>query len=349
LKHDSCGLPTAVSKNDPQTILTFTEDPDDLSTALVIITRTTDGGAGDRVSLSGFTLNGGVNFHGIIADHVSHFLIHDNSMTGTFAAIYSRAASGAITGNLLLNEDTAGILSEGGTGLFPSNVNAAGNRIKYSAELGVAGVDYPADLPLNLGQTGLTAVPYQFDGDNPDLPNGLNLVLTANDISDNGNIDNGGVGVRLFVSPFVPNERAIRGAGSPTLSALITGNLLNNNQQYGLVVDGGDAPLGFAPYSGSVLVSLLANSIKGNGVQPALFTFYNFFDTVYHLFNTIDGPPYYEYLQQATYHISDLDRELNGFDYVNPVLDPATGGPLNDRLLVNGSGNVLGVKLSIQP
>jgi hypothetical protein len=334
---DSGGLPYRVAKNTAQSVLAADADLNDYTAALITITRTTDGSAGDWVTVTGFTLHVEVDFQGVLADHVSHFRIMGNSIDGAFLNIYTRAATGTIEGNLLSHSDTIGCLSEGGTGQFPSQVSVIGNRINSNEDIGVIGVTYPSDFTLNLGQSGLSSLPFQFGGSHPDMPNGLNLTLAGNDISDNA-----GAGIRLFVAPFVPNAQAILGAGSPTLLANIVGNTINRNQQYGLVVDGGDAPLGFAPYSGTVLVSLLANSIARSGVQPALFTFYNFFDT-------IAGPQENEYLQQALYHIFDLDRELTSFDYDNPVLDPATNGPLHDRLLVNNSGNVLGVKLSLQP
>ena len=52
------------------------------------------------------------------------------------------------------------------------------------------------------------------------------------------------------------------------------------------------------------------------------------------------------YIQNAIYNISDIDSELTGFDYDNPLIDAASGTPLNNTLIVNGSQNILGVQLT---
>ena len=248
LTADASGLPTGVANNTQESIIQSNDDPKDLAAALMTITHTTDGGAGDGVTIKGFSFGGIKGLMGIIVDHVSNFTIAGNNMYGSYSNIYSRAAEGNVLENLLINANTAGFLGEGGTVRFPARVNIYGNEINNDGEQGVDGIDYPSDLPLNLGLSGLTALPYNFAGRNPDLPSGINLSVTGNDISQNK------LGVRLFVAPFVPNAMAVVGAGMPTLSATIVGNTIHKNHQYGLVVDGGDAPTGFAPYSGSVLV-----------------------------------------------------------------------------------------------
>jgi hypothetical protein len=333
---DSSGLPIGVANNGPESTIVSNDNPKDLSAALVTVTHTTDGGAGNGVTIRGFSFSGIKGLMGIIVDHVTNFAITGNYMYGSYSNIYTRAAIGSVTGNLLINANTAGFLGEGGTVLFPSRVSIYGNEINNDGEIGVVGVDYPADLTLNLGLSGLTALPYNFGGSSPDLPSGMTLLVTDNDISQNK------LGVRLFVAPFVPNANAVLGPGMPTLSATIIDNSIVKNHQYGLDVDGGDAPTGFAPYSGSVFVTLLANLFKGNEAQPALFTFYNFFDT-------IGGTLEQGFLQQATYDIVDLDGELTSFDYDNPTIDTTSGAPLNNTLTVNGSQNILGFKLTPKP
>jgi hypothetical protein len=302
-----------------------------------MITHTTDGGAGDTVTVAGFTVKGSSKSCGIYVDHVSNFTIAGNIVSGAYGNIAGRAASGTLMGNQLSNGNTVGFITEGGTGQFPASVSLIANRVNNSSELGISGVDYPGDLPLNLGQSGLTALPFQFQGPNPDLPNGLTMTLIGNDISWNG-----GVGVRLFVTPIYADNQPILTAGLPTMSVNIAGNTIANNHQYGIAVDGGDASSLLPSFSGSVLVTIGGNSLTGNGYAPALFTFYNYF-------KTLGGGGPNGHLEQAVYSITDLDGELTGFDYFNPVFDPATGNPNNDTLIVNGSSNILGIKLTSKP
>ncbi len=337
LTADSAGVPTGVAENGHQSIISSKDDSSNFLTALLIIVRTTDSSAGDAVTVAGFTFTGNASCQGIIADHVSHFSIAGNIISGAYANVYSRAASGTIAGNLLLSADTIGYIGEGGTGRFPSTVSVTRNRISDNGEIGAVGVTYPSDMAVDLGGTGLTALSFQFGGNDPDMPNGFVLAVRGNHVCRSP------MGIRLFVAPLIPNAQSIRDAGTPTLLAIISGNSIHNSDQYGLVVDGGDAPPGFAPYSGTVLLFLAGNSISGSGIQPGLFTFYNYFDTIEETHEN-DG-----HLQRAVYRILDLDGELTGFDYYNPILDRATGTPNNDTLFVNGSRNITGRKLSFKP
>ena len=54
----------------------------------------------------------------------------------------------------------------------------------------------------------------------------------------------------------------------------------------------------------------------------------------------------FKYLEQATYEIADLDGELAGYDYDNPVTDPFDGTVLNNTLIVNGAVIPPGTKIS---
>src|SRR5579871_3008621 len=172
---DSSGLPTGPADKAAQSIIRSKDELKDLATGLVIITHTTDGGAGDAVTMAGFTLNAAGGYHGIVADHVSQFTLAGNLVSGGYLNVYSRATSGTIAGNLLSNSSTVGCLCEGGTGLFPSNVTVTASRLDDDGESGIAANDYSSDLTLDLGQSGLTALPFQYGGNNPDLPNGLTL------------------------------------------------------------------------------------------------------------------------------------------------------------------------------
>ena len=87
--------------------------------------------------------------------------------------------------------------------------------------------------------------------------------------------------------------------------------------------------------------TLQGNAFDGNGRAPAFFTFVS---ADVDLFGA--SLQNFKYVQNSTYQVTDLDGELTGFDYDNPVTDPLNGATLNNALILNGASIQPGIKIT---
>jgi hypothetical protein len=83
------------------------------------------------------------------------------------------------------------------------------------------------------------------------------------------------------------------------------------------------------------------NVLEDNARAPAFFTFTSFF--VWCCGASLKDT---KYIQDSSFQITDLDGELVGYDYDNPVTDPFDGTMLNNTLTVNGVVIPPGTKIS---
>ena len=124
----------------------------------------------------------------------------------------------------------------------------------------------------------------------------------------------------------------------PTLTATVTGNTMNGNGNYGLDVEGGDTePAGSKVFRGAFMGTFSGNQLLGNGRNGTIFTY---------TFGNIPPSNSSIYVRDSVYQVLDLDGELAGFDYANPLNDPLDGTPLNNSLIVNGAVVPAGIKIS---
>jgi hypothetical protein len=185
----------------------------------------------------------------------------------------------------------------------------------------------------DLGRNNLTTLTGQFHGSNARARR-LDITIIGNDFSQNGVL-----GLRfLMICPnFVFDPVDV--TATPVLAANVLSNTLNGNGNYGLDVEGGDTfEQGDKTFSGAFMGTFSENQMLGNGRHGAIFTF------------TFGGNRVPSdssiYLRNSAYEVLDLDGELAGFDYANPINDPIDGTPLNNMLIMNGAVVAHGIKIS---
>lgn len=241
-------------------------------------------------------------------------------------------------------------------GIFPvaSSGDIADNHLSVGAGISVnAGTP---GSPARVQVTGNRAVGNSFgglllNGSGFDLPetnaDQLDVEVTDNDLSDNA----GGTrfGIRVFLirrDPGSPGDDQDTG----NVTALIEDNRIVGNG-IGMTIDagfpfrnfGGTPPTMCDPrvYHGSFDLDLNGNDLSGSLFAPALISFTRsnvFFDPSGEL-------PFWQYLHDTTYTISDPDESLDGFLLDHPSNDPFVGGAcmedvqeqLNNQLVYNGA------------
>jgi hypothetical protein len=331
---DGRGLPTGIVPGTPETILTSVEPLGAPIQMLVAIITTTDGEAGNNVTVTGFSFDQPFSVHygtAVFADHVSGFAIRGNWMRNAGKQINSRFASGIIEGNFVTDSPNgAGIYLATGSASYPAQVTVRTNRSVHNGEHGMQAIASVQHKDPDLGRTGFTALSQSLTKAEA---HSLDVEITGNDFSQNGNL-----GLRLMIiSPsyfFSPGDDAF----PPTLTATVVGNTMNGNGNYGLDVEGGDTMnAGSKTFSGAIIGTFSGNQMLGNGRNGAIFTF---------TFGNIPPSDSSIYLQNSVFQALDLDGELAGFDYANPLNSPIDGTPLNNSLIVNGTLMPSGIKIS---
>jgi len=334
---DAQGLPIGVTPGAAETILVSTDPLESNKQTLLAIVSTTDGGAGNNVTVTGFTFDQPEFDHfgsSIYADHVSSYAIRGNRFRHAgiqFKSIYS---SGALEQNLITESPNGpGALLAGGSAEYPAQVIVRSNRFVNNAEHGLMAMPTVPSITPDLGHNNLTVLKGQFHGSNADSHR-LDITIIGNDFSHNGVL-----GLRLLmICPsfvFDPADAEF----PPVLTATVVNNTMNGNGNYGLDVEGGDTfGQGDKTFSGQFSGMFSGNQMLGNGRHGAIFTF------------TFGGnrPPSDSsiYLRNSIYEVADLDGELAGFDYANPLNDPKDGTPLNNTLVVNGAVFAPGIIIS---
>jgi hypothetical protein len=331
---DSQGLPTGVVAGSPQTTLTSADPLGSSKQMLVAIISTTDGGVGNNVTITGFSFDQPPSDHfstAVWADHVSGFAIRANWMRDAGKQVDIRFSSGTLEGNLVTDSlNGAGIYIATGSASYPAQVTVKTNRSIRNREHGLQAIASVQHVDPDLGRTGFTALPQSLTKAEA---HSLDVEITGNDFSQNGNL-----GLRLMIISPSYFFNAGDDAFPPTLTATVVGNTLNDNGNYGLDVEGGDTKIqGSKAYSGAITGTFFGNQLLGNGRNGAIFTF---------TFGNIPPSDSSVYVKSSVFQALDLDEELVGFDYANPLNEPIDGTPLNNTLVVNGAVIPPGIKIS---
>src|SRR5713101_2842279 len=179
LEEDADGLPTGTYPPESETSLTIEmcepACPLIRGQTLLLIATTTDGMAGNRISVSGFVIDGrsqgitvAVGFD-VFADRVSDFSIHHNLLRHAGGGFASRLAAGTFEANVCTSNNQIGIFITGGNMAHPANVTLRRNRSTQNA--GGASVYAVANfVTLDLGANPSMLEPLQmiYDRNNPE-------------------------------------------------------------------------------------------------------------------------------------------------------------------------------------
>jgi hypothetical protein len=331
---DARGLPTGVAPGTAETILISSDPLGSPIQMLVAIISTTDGGTGNNVTVTGFTFDQPLAYHfgtAVFADHVSGFAIRGNWMRNAGKQVNIRFASGVLEGNLVTDSPNGvGIYIATGSASYPAEVTAHANRSTRNAEHGLMAMATVQHKDPDLGLTKFTALPQSLTKAEAHK---LDVTIAGNDFSQNGNL-----GLRLMIiSPsffFNAGDDAV----PPALTATVIGNTLNDNGNYGLDIEGGDTYLaGSKTMWGTFTGTFAGNQMLDNGRNAVIFTF---------TYGNVAPNNSSVYLRNSVFQALDLDGELAGFDYANPLNDPIDGTPLNNTLIVNGVVVAPGIKIS---
>jgi hypothetical protein len=334
LSLDAAGLPTGIAPGTQETILASTDPLGSSKQMVVAIISTTDGGVGNNVTINGFTFDQPQFNHfgnAIFVDHVSGFAIWGNWMRNASKQVDIRFSSGSLEGNLITDSPNGpGVFVAAGSTSYPAQVTVRTNRSIRNGEHGLQVIATTQNVDPDLGRNKLTALPVSLTKSEA---HSLDVTIIGNDLSENGNL-----GLRLMIiSPsysFNPGDDAF----PPTLTANVVGNRMNGNGNYGLDVEGGETfTAGSKTFSGAFEGVFLENQLVGNGRNGTIFTFTSG--------NTAPNDSSI-YLQHSIFQAFDLDGELAGLDYANPLNDPIDGTPLNNTLLINGIIMPSGIKIS---
>jgi hypothetical protein len=338
---DARGLPTGVVPV-TETLLKTVDHTGSFGDSLILISRTTDGGIGNDVTVSGLRLDQPDALHngtGIFVDRVSNFRIEGNVITHAFAGLTTQNASGTIEGNLTFDNLGPGLgyITGGSAALSAKLVITRNRAVNNEGGLMLTAVAF--GYQPHIAGNDLEIVSQQATFDRDDLPETLLPTVVNNDLSDNR-----GFGVRLVCAPLAnylsyDPKHGIQG----DLVATLRNNSINGNGHYGVSVDSAFVlRSNKRPDALSFAGTFEGNQLLGNGRTGFLFSFtyigVAFADKV--------ASDYFKYLQNSTFTITDLDGEAAGFDYLNPATDPLDGTVLNNTLIVNGTVIPNGTKVS---
>ena len=346
LSLDADGLPTGIASG-PLTVLR----PDvnlGASQSMLVVGRTSDGGAGDQVTVRGFDFDGQASAPAsmaVFADRVGAFALRGNAVMNVGFGLHTRLTSGTIEGNYLVANQDAGAFVSGGSTAFPASVTFRANRALANGPYGlmaaaVGTVGFPVDLGTNT--LALQSLQATYDRANPtdlaNLPERLDLAATGNEFSVHTVF-----GLRLFgVYPQGNAESCAATIGYGTASAAqpvtavlhadLRGNFFDFNDFYGL-----GSELGFPCRSDPRafefdLTGTFADDLfAANGIAGSLLTF-----TAWPLTLGLDPPGVWKYASTSSWAVTDPSGELSGFHYDHPVTDPVSGQTLSNTLTVNG-------------
>ncbi len=358
LDEDAGGLPTGTFPPESETFLT-TDLPLTRGQVLLLIARTTDGMAGNRVSVSGLVLDAqdrdlpSTPGFGIYADRVSGFSVRHN-LVRHGSGFGTRLASGAFERNFCIADipilppgGVAGIFITGGSMARPASVTLQRNRsTQYGGGTTVAAV--ANFVQLDVGANTLRLEPLQTTYDRTDSRDQQNIPDTlAVTIEDNDFSDNAFFGQRCTLYPPFPYTTV--DATQPLTGALnvtVRNNRFSRNGNYGLIVDAFTVSRSnVRQHTGTIDGTFEDNSLIGNGRNASLFAFINWSASV-----GAASRQDWKYLQESTFQVADLDGELEGFDFDHPLNDPFDGSPVvGNVLLVNGQVQPNGILISPRP
>jgi hypothetical protein len=351
LDQDEDGLPTGTYPLESETLLT-TDAPLMRGQVLLLIAKTDDGMAGNGVSVSGFVMDARGNElptvpgFNIYADRVSEFSIHENFFR--HGGVATRLASGSVEANFCMSSHLGpGIFISGGSITHPARVNLRRNRATQN-DLGGAGIFAVANfvqLLLGANTLRLETLQMSYDLDNREdqqnIPDTLEATVENNDLSDNLAGPDGGSGYGLacrYYPPFryttADPTQAMRG----TLNVAVSGNRINRNANYGVIVDAGSSDRSTPrELTATFLGTFEQNALIDNGRNTSTFAFTN----------SLGIRGNFKYLQHSTYQVADLDGELEGFDYDHPLEDPFDGSPVVGNVIIyNGTVQPNGIRIT---
>jgi hypothetical protein len=357
LDEDVDGLPTGTYPPESETLLAIEmcqpACPLIRGQTLLLIAATNDGMAGNRVSVSGFVIDGrsegitvAVGF-GIFADRVGDFAIHHNLLRHGGGGFASRMASGTLETNVCPNNNNIGFFITGGNLAHPANVTLQRNRSTQNA--GGASLFAVANfVTLVLGANPLMLEPLQmsYDRNNPEdvrnIPDQLEATVKSNDFSENHLL----IATGLRCTFYPPIHYTTMDATQPitgTLNVNVHDNRLNRNGDHGITIDAGFSNRS-DPHqlSGRFEGTFENNTLIDNGRNTSLVGFTNR-DASTGLGSRQD----YKYMQESSFYVTDLDSELEGFDYDHPLTDPFDGSHVvGNVLIVNGQVQPNGIRIS---
>jgi len=349
LDEDEDGLPTGTYPLESETFLT-TDLHLSPGQTLLLIATTTDGMAGNGVSVSGFVMDAQESSSSelgfdIYADRVSDFSIHHNLLRhGGTAGGGTRLASGSFEANFLASMVDVGIFATGGSMVYPATVTVRRNR-----SIGIVGgtsvTAVASFYPLQLGANPLMLEPLQmtYDRNNPEdlrnIPDKLEATIEGNDFSNNNFF-----GLRFFFYP--PTRYSTVDATQPMtgfVNATVRDNRFNRNADHGIDVDAGFASRNNPrQFTGTFEGTFEHNALIDNRRNTSLFDFT-------HKGVTLGLQPResWKYMQESTFQVTDLDGELAGFDYDHLLEDPFDGSPVIGNVLIyNGTVQPNGLQLT---
>jgi hypothetical protein len=343
LTTDARGLPTGMMPGS-ETLLATQDFYPDTGQSLILFSRTTDGGVGDDVTVSGFHLDfAGHAASGFPAavrlDRVSNFAIRRNLISHAGVGVYATRASGGIEGNLI-TEGFSGVAAKGGSRQHPSQYVITANRRVAGEGSGVI-IEADGLAPqIDVGANKVELVPLPTSETREDPPFTTEAVVMGNDCSDNAS---SGLKCFMYAPPIKPiNPLVSSGTVTPRMTVAASGNTLRRNGRYGLVVDANDAQRSInRPLNGEFTGAFQSNALADNEPSDVCFTF-----TAVAVTLGIAPLKDIKFLQNASLNITDLDGELAGFDYDNPIADPFDGTVLNNTLIVNGAVIAPGTKIT---
>jgi len=288
-----------------------------------LVGPTSDRLTGADVTIGGFVIDGGLNGEkgngvGIGLDRVAGASIAGNVITQTYLAMFARASTAAIRGNLCHNCYVGGILQGGpaaspGSYLFQDNSSVRNTNGLITSASGMVYAWDPA----------LTPVPANALYD-------VNYVAVIhNDLSDNNHVKGFSCGIRCgLFSPVLP-----AGQSTGHLTVDVERNRIVGNS-VGIHMD---AMFPYRWYPQPLTVAFHGyfadNQVTANDVAPALITFTRNRAALKQTPSELNN---YKYLEDSLFELIVVDDELAGFWYDNPAFDPVSGVALDNTLLVNG-------------
>ena len=344
---DARSLPTGM-RIGTETLLQSLDNYGIFTKSVILISRTTDGGVGNDVTVTGLHVDlpeGSFAGEGIIVDRVSNFRIQGNVFTHAGGGgIITQNASGVIEDNLAFDNPgpALGFMSGGSTAL-PARIVIRRNR-GVESEGGVMLCSVTGRWVPHVGANDLEIVSQQATFDGNDLPNTLVATVADNDFSHNHFF-----GIRLVAFPYSSVHSEPNQGLHGFMAADVTDNTMNENGLYGVSVDtANSSKTSNQQDSFSFKGTFQGNQLIGNGRAAFLFDFTVIWVEQSNL--PLEDNPLlknsYGYLQSSTYDVTVLDGEGAGFDYDNPTNDPIDGTVLNNTLIVNGAVVPAGRKIS---
>src|SRR5262249_15709929 len=145
---------------------------------------------------------------------------------------------GNVQGNLITGSSASGLVAKGGSRLHPSQYVMVGNRSSMNARAGMLLVATGGGGTLDSGANTLELESPPSPYEPPHPPVIIDAAVFGNDARGNGI-----AGLRLFISRVLKPFTALLTADplQPRMTVSASGNTLNANGSYGLVIDANES------------------------------------------------------------------------------------------------------------